>query len=157
MTAQEIAKLVQLPGGATFKPELSEEEQIKKELANFQSKVGAPANVNYQSATCPIDPSTIKIKELNSKKCSVAPNSYTGFDNIHSDITFHVLSKPLDFKVYIGLSTGRLARAILWGGSSCSYRIIEFFDLFLKVKFFQESIKVNLFPVVANSRQFFES
>ena len=81
LTAQEIAKLV--TQGSTFKKELSEEEQIKQELANFQSKVGAPSNVNYQSATCPIDPSTIKIKELNSKKCSVAPNSYTGFDNFN--------------------------------------------------------------------------
>ena len=68
--------MIRLPGGATFKKELNEEEQIKKELENFQSKVGAPANVNYQSATCPIDPATLTIKELNTKKCSVAANRH---------------------------------------------------------------------------------
>ena len=42
---------------------------------SLKSRVGAPANYNYQSATCPPDPSTLEITELNSKKCSVAPNS----------------------------------------------------------------------------------
>lgn len=72
----DLAKLIRLPGGSTFKKELNEEEQIKKELENFQSKVGAPSGVNYQSATCPTDPTTLNIKELNSKKCSVAANSF---------------------------------------------------------------------------------
>lgn len=80
MPKVDVSKLIRLPGGATFKKELNEDEQIKKELENFQSKVGAPANVNYQSATCPIDPSSITIKELNTKKCSVAANSDTGYD-----------------------------------------------------------------------------
>ena len=45
-------------------------ENLKK------SRVGAPANYNYQSATCPPDPESLNITELNSKKCSVAPNSF---------------------------------------------------------------------------------
>ena len=44
-----------------------------------QSRVGAPANYNYQSATCPPDPESLNITELNTKKCSVAPNSEPGF------------------------------------------------------------------------------
>jgi hypothetical protein len=72
----DLSQLIVLPGGATFKKEKSEEEMVKEQLANFKSRVGAPSNYNYQSATCPPDPSTLEFTQLNSKKCSVAPNSF---------------------------------------------------------------------------------
>jgi len=72
----DLGKLIVLPGGATYKKEQSEEDMVKEQLANFKSRVGAPANYNYQSATCPPDPDTLGITELNTKKCTIAPNSF---------------------------------------------------------------------------------
>ena len=89
-----MGKLIVLPGGATFKKEQSEEDMVKEQLANFKSRVGAPANYNYQSATCPPDPDTLQITELNTKKCSVAPNSEPGFISLIIREKFSKNMKP---------------------------------------------------------------
>ena len=72
--------------------------EAKYSRTSLKSRVGAPANYNYQSATCPPDPSTLEITELNSKKCSVAPNSLrVSYHNSHMSVTgpFILNMKPL--------------------------------------------------------------
>ena len=65
--------------------------EVKYSRTSLKSRVGAPANYNYQSATCPPDPSTLEITELNSKKCSVAPNSLrVSYHNSHMSVTWHM-------------------------------------------------------------------
>lgn len=54
---------------------MNEEQMIQTQLNNFKSKVGVSGPVNYTSVTCPIDPGTV-ITELNTKKNSVAPDSF---------------------------------------------------------------------------------
>ena len=88
---------------------------IELRLRTFlKSRVGAPANYNYQSATCPPDPSTLEITELNSKKCSVAPNSLrVSYHNSHMSITWHVY-RTLYFK-YETSSRSKGSFEVFWG------------------------------------------